>query len=125
MARNMKEYAAKFMDHVTSKHQAQPEFHQAVKEVVDTLTLCLEKHPEYVEAKILERMVEPDRLFIFRVPWQDDKGEIHVQRGFRVEFNNAIGPYKGGLRFHPSVNLGILKFLGYGGAGATSPWGWG
>jgi len=110
---NMKEFAGKFMDHVKSKHPAQPEFHQAVQEVVDTLTPCLEKHPEYQEQKILERMVEPDRVFIFRVPWQDDKGEIHVQRGFRVEFNNAIGPYKGGLRFHPSVNLGILKFLGF------------
>jgi glutamate dehydrogenase (NADP+) len=113
MAKNSKEFAAKFMDHVKSKHQAQPEFHQAVQEVVDTLAPCLDKHPEYQEHKILERMVEPDRVFIFRVPWQDDKGEVHVQRGFRVEFNNAIGPYKGGLRFHPSVNLGILKFLGF------------
>jgi len=113
MAKNSKEFAAKFMDHVKGKHPAQPEFHQAVQEVVDSLTPCLEKHPEYHEHKILERMVEPDRVFIFRVPWQDDKGEIHVQRGFRVEFNNAIGPYKGGLRFHPSVNLGILKFLGF------------
>ena len=110
---SMKEFTGKFMDHVKAKHQAQPEFHQAVQEVVETLTPCLEKHPEYQEQKILERMVEPDRIFIFRVPWQDDKGEVHVQRGFRVEFNNSIGPYKGGLRFHPSVNLGILKFLGF------------
>ncbi|MBZ5498357.1 MAG: NADP-specific glutamate dehydrogenase [Acidobacteriia bacterium] len=110
---NIKEYTAKFMDNLVAKHPAQPEFHQAVREVVDTLGPCLVKHPEYVEYKILERMVEPDRVFIFRVPWQDDKGEIQVNRGFRVEFNNAIGPYKGGLRFHPSVNLGILKFLGF------------
>ena len=113
MGKSTKEFAAKFMDHVKAKHPAQPEFHQAVHEVVDSLMLCLERHPEYQEHKILERMVEPDRVFIFRVPWQDDRGEYHVQRGFRVEFSNAIGPYKGGLRFHPSVNLGILKFLGF------------
>jgi glutamate dehydrogenase (NADP+) len=99
--------------HVISKHPAQPEFHQAVREVVETLAPCLERRPEFVKGKILERMVEPDRVFIFRVPWQDDKGEVQVNRGFRVEFSNAIGPYKGGLRFHPSVNLGILKFLGF------------
>ena len=110
---NSKEYAEKFMQHLTAKHPAQPEFHQAVHEVVDTLGPCLQKHPEYLKLKILERMVEPDRVFIFRVSWQDDKGEIHVNRAFRVEFSNAIGPYKGGLRFHPSVNLGILKFLGF------------
>ena len=113
MKKNVSEYVEKFIDFVKAKHPAQPEFHQAVDEVVVSLVPCLEKHPEYLEHKILERMVEPDRVFIFRVPWQDDKGEIHVQRGFRVEFNNAIGPYKGGLRFHPSVNLGILKFLGF------------
>ena len=106
-------YAQTFMGHVTAKHPAQPEFHQAVHEVVSSLGPCLAKHPEYLEAKILERMVEPDRLIMFRVPWQDDRGEIHVNRGYRVEFNNAIGPYKGGLRFHPSVTLGILKFLGF------------
>ncbi len=110
---DIKNYTAKFMDNLVAKHPAQPEFHQAVREVADTLGPCLAKHPEYLEHKILERMVEPDRIFIFRVPWQDDKGEIQVNRGFRVEFNNAIGPYKGGLRFHPSVNLGILKFLGF------------
>jgi glutamate dehydrogenase (NADP+) len=110
---DMKDYGTKFMEGLVAKHPAQPEFHQAVREVVESLVPCLEKHPEYLEYKILERMVEPDRVFIFRVPWQDDKGEIHVNRGFRVEFNNAIGPYKGGLRFHPSVNLGILKFLGF------------
>jgi glutamate dehydrogenase (NADP+) len=110
---DMKNYIAKFMDNLVAKHAAQPEFHQAVREVADTLGPCLEKHPEYIEHKILERMVEPDRIFIFRVPWQDDKGAIQVNRGFRVEFSNAIGPYKGGLRFHPTVNLGILKFLGF------------
>jgi glutamate dehydrogenase (NADP+) len=110
---NMKEYIADFMDNLVAKHPAQPEFHQAVREVAETLIPCLEKHPEYLDHKILERMVEPDRIFIFRVPWQDDKGEIQVNRGYRVEFNNAIGPYKGGLRFHPTVTLGILKFLGF------------
>jgi glutamate dehydrogenase (NADP+) len=104
---------AGFMDRLIAKNPAEPEFHQAVKEVVDSLIPCLEKHPEYLEHKILERMTEPDRIYIFRVPWLDDKGEIQVNRGFRVEFNNAIGPYKGGLRFHPTVNLGILKFLGF------------
>ncbi|MBI2837892.1 MAG: NADP-specific glutamate dehydrogenase [Acidobacteria bacterium] len=107
------QYVAKFMDHLVAKNPAEPEFHQAVKEVVDSLVPCLDRHPEYLEQKILERMSEPDRIFIFRVPWQDDNGEIHVNRGFRVQFNNAIGPYKGGLRFHPTVNLGILKFLGF------------
>jgi glutamate dehydrogenase (NADP+) len=110
---NPKEYAAKFMEHLVAKHPAQPEFHQAVREVVDSLTLCLQKHPEYIESRILERISEPDRVIMFRVTWQDDRGEIHVNRAFRVEFNNAIGPYKGGLRFHASVNLGILKFLGF------------
>ncbi len=107
------EYIAKLMEQLKAKHPGQPEFHQAVHEVLETLGPSLEKHPEYIEAKILERMVEPDRIFMFRVAWQDDRGEVQVNRGFRVEFNNAIGPYKGGLRFHPSVNLGILKFLGF------------
>ena len=113
IAFNNKEYAEKFMQNLTAKHPAQPEFHQAVREVVDSLGPCLQKHPEYVEARILERMSEPDRVIMFRVTWQNDRGEVQVNRGFRVEFNNAIGPYKGGLRFHPSVNLGILKFLGF------------
>jgi glutamate dehydrogenase (NADP+) len=103
----------RFMELLVAKNPAEPEFHQAVKEVVESLVPCLERHPEYLEHKILERISEPDRIFIFRVPWQDDRGEIHVNRGFRVEFSNAIGPYKGGLRFHPTVNLGILKFLGF------------
>ena len=95
------------------KDPAQPEFHQAVEEVLNTLQPTVERHPEFVKAKIYERIVEPDRVVLFRVPWMDDDGEVHVNRGFRVQFNNAIGPYKGGLRFHPSVNLGIIKFLGF------------
>jgi glutamate dehydrogenase (NADP+) len=91
----------------------QPEFHQAVKEVMETLEPTVEKHPEFVRAKIYERIVEPDRAILFRVPWVDDRGEVRVNRGFRVQFNNAIGPYKGGLRFHPSVTLSIMKFLGF------------
>ncbi len=98
---------------VKEKDPAQPEFHQAVEEVLTTLSPTVEKHPEFVRAKIYERIVEPDRVVIFRVPWEDDSGDVHVNRGFRVQFNNAIGPYKGGLRFHPSVNLGIIKFLGF------------
>jgi glutamate dehydrogenase (NADP+) len=110
---NVKQYVATFMKDLVAKHPAQPEFHQAVQEVVDSLVPCLERHHEYMDAKILERICEPDRVFIFRVPWLDDKGHVQVNRGYRVEFSNAIGPYKGGLRFHPSVNLGILKFLGF------------
>jgi len=110
---SVNQYVTGFMDRIVAKNPAEPEFHQAVKEVVESLVPCIEKHPEYVEHKILERMTEPDRIFIFRVPWLDDAGRIQVNRGFRVEFSNAIGPYKGGLRFHPTVNLGILKFLGF------------
>ncbi len=98
---------------VQAKNPAENEFHQAVKEVFDTLTPVFEKYPHYQKHKILERMVEPDRLIIFRVPWIDDNGEVQVNRGIRIEFNSAIGPYKGGLRFHPTVNLGILKFLAF------------
>lgn len=100
-------------EQVLKRNPGEPEFHQAVKEVVDSLGPVLEKNPEYVEAKILERMVEPERQLIFRVPWQDDKGNFQVNRGIRVEFNSALGPYKGGLRFHPTVYLGIIKFLGF------------
>ena len=110
---SVNQYVAGFMDRLVAKNPAEPEFHQAVREVVDSLIPCLERHPEYIEHKILERMSEPDRIFMFRVPWLDDKGKIQVNRGFRVEFSNSIGPYKGGLRFHPTVNLGILKFLGF------------
>jgi glutamate dehydrogenase (NADP+) len=98
---------------VVAKNRGEAEFHQAVKEVFETLIPCLERHPEYLEHRILERMAEPDRTYLFRITWQDDKGDIQVNKGYRVEFNNAIGPYKGGLRFHPTVNLGILKFLGF------------
>ena len=93
--------------------RTEPEFHQAVEEVAESLVLVLEKHPEYRSSRILERIIEPERVILFRVPWMDDRGEVQVNRGFRIEMNSAIGPYKGGLRFHPSVNLGILKFLGF------------
>jgi glutamate dehydrogenase (NADP+) len=98
---------------VKAKNPAEPEFHQAVEEVFASLRLVLEHHPEFIEAKILERIVEPERLLMFRVPWLDDRGVVQVNRGFRIEMNSAIGPYKGGLRFHASVNLGILKFLAF------------
>ena len=98
---------------VQEKDTGQPEFHQAVKEVLGTLEPTVNKHPEFVKAKIYERIVIPDRVIMFRVPWVDDRGEVRINRGYRVQFNNAIGPYKGGLRFHPSVNLGIIKFLGF------------
>ncbi len=101
------------IEKVKAKNPAEPEFHQAVKEVLESLEPTVDKHPEYVKAKIYERIAEPDRTIIFRVQWVDDKGEVQVNRGMRVQFNNAIGPYKGGLRFHPSVNLGIIKFLGF------------
>lgn len=109
----MSEYIHKLIADVKTKNPAEPEFHQAVTEVVESLEIVLKKHPEYRSAKILERMVEPERVIMFRVPWVDDQGEVHVNRGFRVQMNSAIGPYKGGLRFHPSVNLGILKFLAF------------
>ena len=102
-----------FMNEVMAKNPSQPEFHQAVEEVVGSLMPVVDKHPEFRKAKLLERIVEPERVLMFRVPWVDDNGDVQVNRGYRVEFNSAIGPYKGGLRFHPSVNLGILKFLGF------------
>jgi glutamate dehydrogenase (NADP+) len=98
---------------VKSKNPGEPEFHQAVEEVMTTLEPTVAKHPEFVRWKIYERICEPDRVVMFRVPWVDDKGEVQINKGYRVQFNNAIGPYKGGLRFHPSVNLGIIKFLGF------------
>ncbi|MFW9779006.1 MAG: NADP-specific glutamate dehydrogenase [Candidatus Heimdallarchaeota archaeon] len=98
---------------VVEKNPGEKEFHQAVKEVLESLQPAIDKHPEFVKNKMLERMVEPERQLMFRVPWMDDKGEIHINRGFRIQFNSAIGPYKGGLRFHPSVYLGIIKFLGF------------
>jgi len=100
-------------DQVIKRNPGEPEFHQAVREVIETLGPVLEKHPEYAEYKIIERICEPERQIIFRVPWQDDKGEVQINRGFRVGFNSALGPYKGGLRFHPSVTLGTIKFLGF------------
>jgi glutamate dehydrogenase (NADP+) len=109
----MKDYVASLMDDVKGKNPAEPEFHQAVQEVADSLVLVLERHPEYRSAKILERIIEPERVLMFRVPWKNDQGEVQINRGFRIEMNSAIGPYKGGLRFHPSVNLGILKFLAF------------
>jgi len=107
------DYIAQVLNLVKAKNPAEPEFHQAVLEVLESLRLVLERHPEYQEAKILERITEPERVLMFRVPWFDDKGKVQVNRGFRIEMNSAIGPYKGGLRFHPSVNLGILKFLAF------------
>jgi glutamate dehydrogenase (NADP+) len=101
------------MDEVVRRSPGEPEFHQAVTEVTESILPVLDGYPEIRKAKILQRMVEPERVIMFRVPWVDDTGEIHVNRGFRVEMNSAIGPYKGGLRFHPTVNLGILKFLGF------------
>ncbi|MCP4674954.1 MAG: NADP-specific glutamate dehydrogenase [Deltaproteobacteria bacterium] len=100
-------------DVVISRNPNEPEFHQAVKEVFDSLIPVVEKHPEFRAAKILERIAEPERLIMFRVPWVDDKGEVQVNKGYRIEMNSAIGPYKGGLRFHPTVNLSILKFLAF------------
>jgi glutamate dehydrogenase (NADP+) len=98
---------------VQAKNPAEPEFHQAVQEVADSLALVLERHTEYRAAKVLERIIEPERVIMFRVPWVDDQGTVQINKGFRIEMNSAIGPYKGGLRFHPSVNLGILKFLAF------------
>jgi glutamate dehydrogenase (NADP+) len=108
-----KDYAKALIERVEAKNPAEPEFHQAVYEVIESLTLVLDRHPEYRAAGILERLVEPERVIMFRVPWVDDRGQVQVNRGFRIEMNSAIGPYKGGLRFHPSVNLGILKFLAF------------
>ncbi|MBW3657610.1 MAG: NADP-specific glutamate dehydrogenase [Actinobacteria bacterium] len=100
-------------DEVLRRNPGEAEFHQAVREVIESLGPVIAKHPEFAERKIIERICEPERQIIFRVPWQDDDGVVHINRGFRVEFNSALGPYKGGLRFHPSVNLGIVKFLGF------------
>ena len=102
-----------FIDSVKVRNGNEPEFIQAVTEVAETVIPFIENNPKYNKAMLLQRMVEPERVIIFRVPWLDDKGDIHVNRGFRIEMNSAIGPYKGGLRFHPLVNLGILKFLAF------------
>ena len=112
-ASSVSPYVQQFYDRLLARNPGESEFHQAVKEVVETLVPCLERHPEFIHHRILDRLTEPDRIFQFRVTWQDDKGDIQVNKGYRVQFNDAIGPYKGGLRFHPTVNLGILKFLGF------------
>ncbi|MFF0311855.1 NADP-specific glutamate dehydrogenase [Streptosporangium sp. NPDC004379] len=107
------ERLASIYDNVLSRNPGEIEFHQAVREVLESIGPVLAKHPEYADSKIIERICEPERQIIFRVPWEDDRGEVQINRGFRVEFNSALGPYKGGLRFHPSVYLGIVKFLGF------------
>jgi len=109
----MNDYVAKLMADVKAKNPAQPEFYQTVQEVSESVSIVLDRKPQYRKARILERIIEPERLIMFRVPWQDDKGNYQVNRGYRIEMNSAIGPYKGGLRFHPTVTLGILKFLAF------------
>ena len=113
MTEQSKKEVNDFMAKVIAKNPGETEFHQAVKEVVESLMDYIDENPKYKKGKILERMVEPERVIIFRVPWLDDKGEIQINRGFRIQMNSAIGPYKGGLRLHPTVNLGILKFLAF------------
>ncbi len=109
----MSQYVDDLMAEVKAKNPSEPEFHQAVNEVAESLSLVFDRHPEYRSAKILERIIEPERIVSFRVPWVDEQGEIHINRGYRIEMNSAIGPYKGGIRFHPSVTQGILKFLAF------------
>ena len=106
-------YVKRVYDEFVKRNANEPEFHQAVYEVLESLECIVDKHPEYEANGILERFVEPERMITFQVPWTDDQGKVHVNRGFRVQFNSAIGPYKGGLRLHPSVNASILKFLGF------------
>ncbi|OPJ56015.1 NADP-specific glutamate dehydrogenase [Alkalithermobacter paradoxus] len=108
-----KEYIAKVLENTKARNASEPEFIQAVEEVLHSLTPVLEKHPEYIKANLLERMIEPERMISFKVPWVDDQGNVQVNRGMRVQFNGAIGPYKGGIRFHPTVYSGIIKFLGF------------
>ena len=105
------EYLSGLMERVVRRNPAEPEFHQAVQEVLTSLVPVVEAKPEYIKEGVMDCLVEPERIIKFRVPWEDDQGNIHVNRGFRVQFNSAIGPYKGGLRFHPSVYEGIIKFL--------------
>ncbi|MBQ1647407.1 MAG: glutamate dehydrogenase, partial [Bacteroidales bacterium] len=102
-----------FMGEVIARNPGESEFHQAVKAVVESVAPYIVENPHIMDAKVLERLVEPERIIIFRVPWTDDRGEIHINRGFRVQNSSAIGPYKGGIRFHPSVNLSIMKFLAF------------
>jgi glutamate dehydrogenase (NADP+) len=107
------EYLKRVYEGLAKRNANEPEFLQAVREVLESIQPVVEKHPEYEKAGLIERLVEPERIISFRVPWVDDQGKVQVNRGYRVQFNSAIGPYKGGLRFHPSVNQGILKFLGF------------
>src|SRR6056297_594652 len=109
----MDQYIENIYEQTKEKNPSQPEFLQAVREVLESLGPVLERNPRFKKGKILEAIVEPERQIIFRVPWMDDNNEIQINRGFRIQFNSAIGPYKGGLRFHPSVNLSIIKFLGF------------
>ena len=109
----MNKYVERVIEDVKTQYAHEPEFCQTVEEVLSSLGPVIDKHPEYEEVALLERMVVPERVVEFRVPWEDDKGQIHVNTGYRVQFNGAIGPYKGGLRFAPSVNLSIMKFLGF------------
>ena len=109
----MQDVVEKVYEQVVTRNRGEVEFHQAVHEVLESLGPVIAKHPHYAEGALLERIVEPERQIMFRVPWVDDAGQVHVNRGFRIEFNSALGPYKGGLRFHPSVNAGIIKFLGF------------
>lgn len=113
MEKFAKNYVEKFMDELVAKNPGEKEFHQAVREVVESVADYVVEYPHLMDQKILERMVEPERVVMFRVPWTDDRGEIHINRGFRVQMNSAIGPYKGGIRFHASVNLSIMKFLAF------------
>ena len=106
-------YLNELMERVEKRNPNEPEFHQTVKEVLESIEPVLEQRPEYITSGVVERMVEPERIIKFRVPWMDDNGNVVVNRGFRIQFNSAIGPYKGGLRFHPSVNESIIKFLGF------------
>ncbi|MBQ1943215.1 MAG: NADP-specific glutamate dehydrogenase, partial [Clostridia bacterium] len=106
-------YTEKVLQKLVKENPNEPEFHQAAKEILQTLAPAIEKHPEYEKAALLERFIEPERVILFRVPWVDDAGNVQVNKGYRVQFNSAIGPYKGGIRFHPTVNLSVMKFLGF------------
>ena len=109
----MNSYVNKVLEELKAKNPNQPEFHQAVTEVLDSLSVVFDKHPEYEARGLLDMLVEPERAILFRVPWVDDNGVVRVNKGYRVQYNSAIGPYKGGLRFHPSVNASVMKFLGF------------
>ena len=113
MSKFTDKYVESFMTDLIAKNPGETEFHQAVREVLTSIAPVLEAYPHLLDNKIMERIVEPERVIMFRVPWTDDKGEIHINRGFRVQMNSALGPYKGGIRFHASVNLSIMKFLAF------------